>query len=223
MRTVTYYSDTDALCEPEIFSRCYREVSDRRRRKTDALVFDKDKRLSLGVEMLLRRALEDLGEDPDSFETDLGENGKPFLRGSDIHFNLSHSEQRVMCSVSDSDVGCDTELVRPMDLDIAKRYFFGSEYDAISSETDPDAMTDKFYRFWTLKESFMKATGLGFKLPLDGFRIRLGDTIEVDQNVGPGPYRFREYDVGDGYRYAVCSLNGDFEEEMRFADLRPRR
>jgi len=55
---------------------------------------------------------------------------------------------------------------------------------------------------------------------LDRFCIRLGETITVQQEVGPGSYRFREYDVGDGYRYAVCSLNGDFETDMRYTDLR---
>jgi len=220
LKTITYYSDTDALCDPNLFSKCYRTVSEYRRRKTDSFVFDKDRRLSVGAEMLLRRALEDLGEDPDSIVFGQVANNKPVLRGSDISFNLSHSEQRVMCSVSDSDVGCDTELVKPIDLEIAKRYFYGSEYDSIASETDPDGRCDLFYRFWTLKESFMKATGLGFELPLDRFCIRLGETITVQQEVGPGPYRFREYDVGDGYRYAVCSLNGDFETDMRYTDLR---
>jgi len=219
LATVTYYSDTCALADRGLFERLYSTVSDYRRSKIDGYIFDKDKRLSLGVELLLRKALEDMGEDADLSCIDTVANGKPVIRGSDFHFNLSHSEERVMCSVSDSDVGCDVERIQPIDLDIARRYFYGTEYDAIASESLPDSRYDLFYRFWTLKESFMKVTGLGFELELDRFRISLGDPITVDQTVDAGPYHFREYFVDDGYRYACCSRSDDFEPEMRRVDL----
>ena len=219
MRTITYYSETDPLKDPALFSKHYRQVSDYRRKKIDSFVFDKDKRLSLGVELLLRRALQELGEDPDSVSIGSVGNSKPVLRGSDISFNLSHSEERVMCSVSDADVGCDTEMIRPIDLDIARRYFYGTEFAAISAEQDSESRYDLFYRFWTLKESFMKVTGLGFELPLDRFCIHLGDRITVDQDVELSDFMFKEYSVGDGYRYAVCSKNGAFEPDMRHVDL----
>jgi 4'-phosphopantetheinyl transferase len=215
---ITYYSDTSPLKDPEAYRLAYSKVPSRRRDKTDQFAFDKDRRLSLGVELLLMRALEDLGEDPDTSRMDLTGNGKPVLAGSRICFNLSHSGERVMCSVSDADVGCDVEKIEPIDLELAHRFFYNSEYDAISKEEGigRDVM---FYRFWTLKESFMKATGLGFELDLDSFCIDLSDGISVDQHVDGRAYRFKEYDPGDGYRCAVCSVNGDFEPEMRRTDL----
>lgn len=219
MKVVSYYADAGALKDPDIYASAYSKVSPYRRNKTDRFVFDGGRRLSLGVELLLMKALDDLGEDPDGFEIELVGNGKPMLKGSDIRFNLSHSEERVMCSVSDCDVGCDVEQVKPISLEIAKRHFFGSEYDAIAS-SDDSVRFETFYRFWTLKESFMKATGLGFELPLDGFRIDLGDRITVDQSVDDRNYRFIEYDPKDGYRCAVCSVDGEFEPSMRLTDLR---
>ena len=122
-----------------------------------------------------------------------------------------------MCSVSDSDVGCDVERIRPIDLEIAKRYFFGTEYEAIADEEE-DSRYDMFYRFWTLKESFMKATGLGFGIPLDSFRITLGKDIRVEQKVDDREYHLTEFSASDGYRYACCSVNGDFAP-MEHADL----
>ena len=61
----------------------------------------------------------------------------------------------------------------------------------------------------------MKATGMGLELSLDSFRIDLGPPIRVDQDMFPGDYFFMEYPADDGYRYAVCSHNPDFEPRMR--------
>ncbi len=189
-----------------------------RKEKIDSFRFIKDKKLSLGVEILFRNALSELGEDRrDIIVTD---SGKPHLRGSDIEFNLSHSESRVMCCVSDRIVGCDVEKIEPIDLEIAKRYFFGSEYETIMS-VDDDQRNDVFYRFWTLKESFIKAIGLGMSVPLDSFRITLGDDIGVEQSFDSNVYHFKEYLLNDGYRYACCSLNEQFSpiERVELSDI----
>ena len=104
MKVVTYYSETDPLEDPALFSSLYGRVSAERRKKIDSYAFPQGRRLSLGVAVLLRRALEDLGEDPDTFSLDYVGNGKPVLRDSGIHFNLSHCKTAVACAL-DSDRG----------------------------------------------------------------------------------------------------------------------
>lgn len=148
MKTIVYSSDTAPLDDANVYYKAYQGVSDYRRSKVDSFVFPKDRKLSLGVELLLKYALTNLGESIG--EVGFEGNGKPILRGSDICFNLSHSGTKVMCCVSDEDVGCDVEKIEPIDLDIARNYFFGSEYQAISA-LDGDLRYDMFYRFWTLK------------------------------------------------------------------------
>ena len=142
MKVVTYYSETDPLEDPALFSSLYGHVSAERRKKIDSYAFPQGRRLSLGVAVLLRRALEDLGEDPDSFSLDYVGNGKPVLRDSGIHFNLSHSGERVMCSVSDREVGCDVEKIKPADMGLARNCFFGTEYEIISGGTDGDCRSE---------------------------------------------------------------------------------
>jgi 4'-phosphopantetheinyl transferase len=219
MKARTYYADTRPLEEPSVYSALYRRMPACRKEKADRFLFPKDRRLCVGAWALLRKALEDLGEDPDEIVIEAGSGGKPFLEGSWVCFNLSHSEERVACSVSDTDVGCDVEPVRYAGLDMAKAFFHGSEYDAIAAAQSTGGMPELFCRYWTLKESFMKATGLGMSLPLDSFRIDLGDQIRVEQRVDGREYRFKEYDPYDGYRCAVCSAGGGFEPSLRLTDL----
>ena len=209
VKTVTYCSDVSFLDDPQVYDRAYESMPEYRRKKVDAFKFPKDKKLSMGVELLLRKAMSDLGEDMGDMS--ISKDGKPFLVGSKIQFNLSHSGTMAMCSVSDKEVGCDVELVEPIDLRIAEKFFFDSEYDTIAS-LEGDSRYEMFYRFWTLKESFMKITGLGMRLPLNSFRITLGDEIKVDQSVDDRQYHFREFFLDDGYRYACCSLDKDIED-----------
>ena len=47
------------------------------------------------------------------FEVAVGENGKPYIKNSNLYFNLSHSEKMVMCAVSSAETGCDVQLIKP--------------------------------------------------------------------------------------------------------------
>lgn len=77
-----------------------------------------------------------------------------------------------------------------------------------------------FFRLWTLKESFVKALGKGILMPFDSFCIDFsGGEISVRQNVTSQQYFFKEYALGDGFKYAVCGLCGEFEDKVRFVEL----
>ena len=62
LKTIAYYSDTAALDDPALYYSLYETMPDYRRRKIDKFLFMKDKQLSMGVELLLRHALEKLDE-----------------------------------------------------------------------------------------------------------------------------------------------------------------
>lgn len=102
--------------------------------------------------------------------------GRPALQPHDaltvvLPFNLSHTEGLVACAVADvRTIGFDVENVehREVSLDIADRFFSKQEavaLRAVSSEYRRDA----FFRYWTLKESYIKAKGEGLSIPLDQF------------------------------------------------------
>ena len=198
-------ADIGELEDNALYSRLYSALSPCRKEKVDRMRFMKDKRLSLGAGVLLETALRGAGVY--DFQYVLEAHKKPrLLHRPDILFNLSHSGTKVMCALSDHDIGCDVEMIRDKGPEIAKRFFFHEEYEALLTCSDPEERRVLFFRFWTLKESFMKATGLGLALPLGDFCVLLeGDAPRVRQQVDGRSYYFKEFDRGDAYRYAVCS------------------
>ena len=177
-------------------------LSEDRIKKSRKYFHKKDKKLSIGVEILLNHALDKIGIMDHILDTD--EYGKPYLKNyPDIHFNLSHSEKYVACAVSDSPVGVDIEYIHDIDLNIAKHYFYGSEYDYILNN---DNKKKAFFELWVLKESYMKMTGLGFRLALDEFCIELNEEIKLIHKENTS--KFGLWDVGGGeYMLGVCSKN----------------
>lgn len=218
MENKVYIARTDALNDEKVFKRLYNAVSEERRRKADRFVQKRDKMLSIGAEILLKRALFDCGIE--DFSLKYGENGKPYLADNAVFFNLSHSENTVICAVSEREIGVDAEKVGEVDLEIARRFFHRDEFELLENLPTNEEKREMFFRLWTLKESFVKALGKGILTPLDSFCVELGkDEISVRQNVTPHKYFFKEYALGDGFKYSACGLCGEFEDKVRFVEL----
>lgn len=106
-------------------------------------------------------------------QMEFGQNeyGKPFLKGYPVfHYNISHAGNWVICAVSSQPIGVDIEEIKPIDLEIAKRYFARSEYNSIISNP-ADRRQTIFYHFWTAKESYIKYDGRGLSIPLNSFSV----------------------------------------------------
>ncbi|WP_414571052.1 4'-phosphopantetheinyl transferase HetI [Nostoc sp. CCY 9925] len=93
--------------------------------------------------------------------------GKPVLAetfaGSGIEFNLSHSQELGLCAVNfQREIGVDLESIRPVsDLEaLAKRFFLPREYEMLRSLSLAQQQ-EAFFRYWTCKEAYLKATGDG--------------------------------------------------------------
>lgn len=89
---------------------------------------------------------------------------------SSLRFNLSHTEGLVVLAVAETEVGVDVEwLDRPgRTVELADRYFAPAE-TAVLRALPTDQQRDRFFDLWTLKESFIKARGLGLAIPLASF------------------------------------------------------
>ncbi|WP_414515222.1 4'-phosphopantetheinyl transferase HetI [Nostoc sp. PCC 9305] len=108
-----------------------------------------------------------LGIQPLQVQFNYQQRGKPVLADtfadSGLAFNLSHSQGLGLCAVNCTrSIGVDLEYIRPMsDIEaLAKRFFLPREYDMLRS-LSPNQQQEVFFRYWTCKEAYLKATGDG--------------------------------------------------------------
>ncbi|MBE7087505.1 MAG: 4'-phosphopantetheinyl transferase superfamily protein [Clostridiales bacterium] len=204
-----YFSTIDGFGIGQDFLNRYAKMPDYRKQKIDGTKDPIDKRLSLGAGVLLNYALKEEGIT--SHDVVVGENGKPYLKDGNLHFNLSHSGDMVACAISNGEVGCDVQEKRAVNLELAKRYFCPSEVEYIFANGKGD-VEDRFFRTWAVKESFIKAVGLGIGLKLNGFCVEfLRDKIEVVQDIFKDKFYFKDFDLAGGYKLAVCGKEKEFE------------
>lgn len=96
------------------------------------------------------------------------EYGKPFLIGRPcIQFNISHAGRYIACAVADEPVGIDIEIMKPLELRIAERFFASDETEYIMV----DNHIYRFYEVWTKKESRIKWEGKGLHKSLPSFSV----------------------------------------------------
>jgi 4'-phosphopantetheinyl transferase len=106
------------------------------------------------------------------------ERGKPeleFNSGMDLRFNVAHSGDAILWAFTRvRRIGIDVEKVR-VDLnvsEIAERFFSLAERAELISLPDSQ-QHEAFFRCWTRKEAYLKATGDGLSLPLDEFDVSI--------------------------------------------------
>ncbi len=89
--------------------------------------------------------------------------GRPFIDRS-IDFNISHSSQYVVCAIGAGiRLGIDIEEIRMIEVTDFKNYMTQAQWLDISQ---PAISYAKFFDYWTIKESVMKADGRGLLIPL---------------------------------------------------------
>lgn len=116
---------------------------------------------------------------PEDWRFEKGEKDKPEIIDPPLplRFNLSHTDGMIVCAVClHHDIGVDVENIeRNTDtLAIADRYFSPSEVEELFSLPDDNSKRSRFFDYWTLKESYIKAWGLGLAIPLDHFSFHIG-------------------------------------------------
>jgi len=132
-----------------------------------------------------------------------GPYGKPFMEGSEIRFNVSHSHGMGMIAIARGrEVGCDIERVEQKfaDEQIPERFFSPAEVAALRALPAAE-QCEAFFRIWTRKEAFIKACGMGLSLPLDSFDVTLGRRAALLRG-GEG-WSLDSVDAPEGYAAAV--------------------
>lgn len=196
------------------FAKLYASLSEQRQKKIEAFRFQSGKALSLGAGLLLDYGLFRYGLRERDVAIAYGADEKPYLRDfPKIHFNLSHSGMLAMAAFAGREIGCDVEQVKSPDMRVARRFFAPEEVEVLEKTREEAERSEIFYRFWTLKESFLKVTGSGIRMPLDEFCIHLGPPVQAKRGGKILDYVFREF-AYPGYRAAICVEKGEEGETV---------
>lgn len=127
-------------------------LPENRREKFEKLKQKRDKENCVVSYLLLKKALKNF--DIESFETVIGENGKPFLKDrKNIFFNISHTASGVAVVADKKPVGIDIQDILEAKNAVIERCFSDGEKEIIFSSPSPEK---EFTRLWTLKESAVK-------------------------------------------------------------------
>jgi 4'-phosphopantetheinyl transferase len=144
------------------------------------LHFPEGRRLFGVSHMLVRTTLSRYAEiPPEKWRFVKNAHGKPSidpdLDSSAMRFSLAHTRGLAVVAVTErADVGVDVERTdRRVDAARLSSRFFSPEEAAALQEIPAERLRERFFRYWTLKESYIKARGLGLSLPLDSFSFRL--------------------------------------------------
>ena len=162
----------------------------------------------LVTRVLVRTVLgETLGIAPQALRFVCNEWGRPAiapdLQSSPVCFNVSHTDGLVVCLVStEGEVGVDVELFSraPKLLTLATRVFAPRELSDLA-ELPSAEQAHRAVALWTLKESYIKARGMGLALPLDGFAFSFAGSqvcleVEVALNDNGACWQFQSKPFG---------------------------
>jgi 4'-phosphopantetheinyl transferase len=174
--------------------------------KASFFEFDKARDAYVVGQSALRRLLSGyLGIPAEIVQLGRSKKGKPYsMDDPQLFFNMSNSGSLVAIAFSrDGEVGLDLEQLRPLsDLDdLITKNFTPSEIKFINSK--PDDNIRRFFRFWTIKESYLKALGEGMRLPPDNLefsiendRVRL---LSVRGIFDQADWNFEEFSIAPDY------------------------
>jgi len=179
--------------------------------------FPRDRQRFVASRAVLRTILAGyLAIDPAGVNFSYSSKEKPLLgsahAGSDVMFNVSHSGGIALFAFTRHfDIGIDVEQVRrDFDLDAIARRFFSAHEQSQLAALPADERVEGFFRCWTRKEAYIKATGDGLSLPLSQFDVSL---VAEDTNAlratrpdaaEAGRWLLREVPGGHGYIAALC-------------------
>lgn len=130
-----------------------------------------------------------------------------------LSFNISHTRGLIALGVTrHRELGVDVENLqtREVSLEIADRFFAKPEVAELAT-VPPERQQDRFFEYWTFKESYIKARGMGLSIPLGQFSFHYPHEravhIAIEPELGDDASRwsFWQYRPTPDYLLAVCA------------------
>lgn len=213
-----WYCAVDDARDPDLLDRCMAVLSVSERTRYDRLRIDREKHRFLVSHAALRGILSLYADrTPVEWAFHLNPHGKPFVAPGQnpegLLFNLSHSADAALVAVALGviELGVDIEFHRPARRleQLARRKFAAAEIRALEAETESER-AGMFYDLWSLKESFVKARGLGLSMSLGSFAFsvdrggRLGFECEAGLAESADRWQFWSYRLPGPFSAALA-------------------
>lgn len=133
------------------------------------------------------------------------EHGKPYIVGTPIHYNISHSGQIVALVTAENEVGVDVQEKKTARMEaMARRFFSKEEWQAFLACDSEEEKKDLFYYIWCRKEAYGKYLGTGLNTEV----LQTNVLVDLD-NV-----QFIEYEAVEGYQISICCGKEESIEEV---------
>jgi 4'-phosphopantetheinyl transferase len=155
---------------------------------------------------------------PEQWSFEQNSYGKPGVSSSDplassISFNVSHTEGLIVLGVTcGGTLGVDTENMQSRSAPLAAtRAFFSDEESSAIALLPPHQRQERIFQYWTLKEAYIKARGMGLLIPLDQFSFHFvaQDRVRMSVNTSlrdePSRWKFWQLRPSASHLVAVCA------------------
>lgn len=208
------------ITEPELITEtwlleAYRGIlSPQEREKQQRFLFERHRKQYLVSHALVRITLSRYSlVPPEAWTFSTNAYGRPEIQAPaspGLRFNLSHTDGMVVVAVAlAADVGVDVEDAQRAGetVSVADRFFAPSEVAALRA-LEVGRQRERFFEYWTLKESYIKARGMGLSLPLEqfGFELRPGQSprISFDPRLEDDPEAWQFVQLRPSARHRVA-------------------
>jgi 4'-phosphopantetheinyl transferase len=212
---VFYDEITDELLD----SRLRPLLSEAERQQERRFYFADDRKRHVATRALVRNVLSQyVPIAPADWAFSTNRFGRPKIANRDVEasgleFNISHTRGLIALGVTQHRaLGIDVENVsaRSVSLDLANHYFARDEVAELASVA-PEHRHGRFFEYWTFKESYIKARGMGLSIPLDRFSFSFpharGVQISIQPDLGDEASRWCFWQVRPTSEYllAICA------------------
>jgi 4'-phosphopantetheinyl transferase len=202
--------------------------------RRERFVFDRDRHQFLVTRGVLRTLVSNyIGISPADCVFTANRYGRPALTGLPpgiaVEFNLSHTSGLIAYALTrEREIGIDVEDVERgrVDDDLPGRFFSSAEAAALAALPAGERHS-RFFDYWTLKEAYIKARGMGLSLPLDGFTFyldppnvpRISFAASIDDD--PSSWQFVQSHPSPRHRLALAVRRRRDDLPIRLEEFTP--
>jgi len=206
--------EPESITEPGVLGEYHALLNSAERERHQRFHFEKHRHQFLVSHALVRLCLSRYAPiAPQAWRFTVNAHGRPEVQGlSRLYFNLSHTDGMALCAVCiEPEVGVDVEDTQRKGetVEIADRFFAPTEAAALRA-LPVERQRERFFELWTLKESYIKARGLGLSLPLEHFAFELrpgkAPRITFDPRLKdePASWQFFQLQLSERHKAALA-------------------